>query len=244
MKKQGLFFRLIKKCVKIFYKTPEFSGVENLAEEPTVIIGNHAQIHGPIIAETYLPIKNYTWITGEMLSIKTVPKYAYEDFWRLKPKAIRWFYKGLSYILAPLFSYIFNNARGIGVYRDIRIANTLKNTVLRLKEGNNIVIFPECRESYNDIINDFQKNFVDVARVYYKATGIEITFTPTYFAPTIKKVVFGKPIKFNSKESYGQEKDRIVNYLKEQITIMAKELPSHTVVPYINVKKKDYKKSK
>ena len=244
MKKQGLLFRLIKKCVKIFYKTPEFSGVENLAEEPTIIVANHAQIHGPIIAEVYMPFKNYTWITGEMLSIKTIPNYAYEDFWRFKPKAIRWFYRLLSYIVAPLFSYIFNNANGIGVYRDIRIANTLKNTVLKIKKGNDIVIFPENREVYNHIINDFQKNFVDVARVYFKATGKELTFTPTYVAPTIKKVVFGKPIKFNSNASYQEEKERITKYLKEEITALALKLPSHTVIPYENIKKKHYKKSK
>lgn len=244
MKKQGLFFNFIKKCVKIFYKTPEFSGVENLPAEPTVIIGNHAQMHGPIVAEAYMPDNTYIWLTGEMLSVKEVPAYAYEDFWRLKPKGVRWFYKGLSYVIAPLFAYIFSNAKGIGVYKDIRIANTFKNTVLRLKEGNNVVIFPEGRNSYNEIVNDFQKNFVDVARVYYKATGIEITFTPTYLAPKLKKVVYGKPVKYDASAPYQEEKERILNYLKNEITALAKELPVHTVVPYANIKKKDYPKSK
>ena len=244
MKKQGLFFKFIKKIVKIFYKTPEFSGVDNLGDEPVIIVGNHAQLHGPIITEAYMPNNTYVWVVGEMLSVKKFPAYAYEDFWRFKPKWIKWFYKGFSYAIAPLASYIFNNAKGIGVYKDIRIANTLKNTVLRLKEGNNVVVFPEKRESYNNIINEFQKNFVDVARVYYKATCKEISFVPTYIAPKIKKVVYGKPIKFNSTADYKEEKERIVNKLKEEITSLAKELPTHKVVPYENLKKKDYPYSK
>ena len=244
MKKQGLFFKFLKKIVKIFYKTPEFSGGDNLGDEPVIIVGNHAQLHGPIITEAYMPNNTYVWVIGEMLSVKKFPAYAYEDFWRFKPKWIKWFYKGFSYAIAPLASYIFNNAKGIGVYKDIRIANTLKNTVLRLKEGNNVVIFPEKRESYNNIINEFQKNFVDVARVYYKATGKEISFVPTYIAPKIKKVVYGKPIKFNSTVDYKEEKERIVNKLKEEITSLAKELPTHKVVPYENLKKKDYPYSK
>lgn len=244
MKKRGLLFKFIKKLVKSFYKTPEFSGVENLPSEPTIIIGNHAQVHGPIVSEAYMPDNTYIWLTGEMLSVKEFPAYAYEDFWRLKPKGFRWFYKGLSYVISPLLVYVFSNAKGIGVYKDIRIANTFKNTVIRLKEGNNVVIFPESRESYNEIVNDFQKNFVDVARVYYKATGIEITFTPTYLAPKLKKVVYGKPVKFNASAPYQEEKERILNYLKMEITLLAKSLPVHTVVPYANIKKKDYPKSK
>lgn len=244
MKKQGLLFKLIKKIIKIFYKTPEFLGVENLPKEPTIIIGNHAQVHGPIVAEAYMPKNTYVWITGEMLSVKKIPKYVYEDFWRLKPRALKWFYKGLSYLVAPLFSYVFNNAKGIGVYKDIKIASTLKNTVLRLNEGNNVVIFPESRESFNNVVNEFQKNFVDVARIYYKVKKVELTFTPTYICPELRKVIYGKPVKFDATAPYEQEKERIVNYLKEEITNIAKSLPVHKVVPYINVKKKYYPKSK
>lgn len=244
MKKQGLLFKIIKGIVKLFYKTPEFSGVENLPSEPTIIIGNHAQMHGPIVTETYMPNNTFVWVTGEMLSVKEFPSYAYEDFWRLKPKSVAWFYKGLSYVIAPLCAYIFKNAKGIGVYKDIRIANTLKNTVIRLKEGNNVVIFPEGRTEYNEIVNDFQKNFVDVARVYYKVTKKEITFTPCYIAPKLKKVVYGKPIKFDSTADYTTEKERIIEELKKEITSLAKSLPVHTVVPYANINKKNYPKSK
>ncbi len=244
MKKQGILFKIIKGIVKLFYKSPEFTGVENLPSEPTIIIGNHAQMHGPIVAEAYMPNNTFIWLTGEMLSVKEFPRYAYEDFWRLKPKSVAWFYKGLSFIIAPLGAYIFKNAKGIAVYKDIRITKTFRNTVKKLGEGNNVVIFPEGRTEYNEIINDFQKNFVDVARFYYKSTKKEITFTPAYIAPKLKKVVYGKPIKFDSTANYTTEKERIIEELKKEITLLAKNLPVHTVIPYKNIPKKNYPKSK
>ena len=41
------------------------------------------------------------------------------------------------------------------------------------------------------------------------------------------------------------EQRKIINdYLKDEITRIAKELPRHKVVPYLNLKKKDYKWNK
>lgn len=244
MKKKGILFRLIKKIVYSFYKKTEICGIENLPDEPCVIVSNHAQVHGPIISELFFSKNCYIWTTGEMLKLKQIPSYAYNDFWYEKPKATKWFYKILSYLIAPLGCYVFNQANTIGVYKDIRIANTLKNSVLKLKSGYNLIIFPESRVKHNEIVNDFQKNFVDVARVYYKATKKQIKFVPSYVAPNLKKVVIGRPIEFNSNQDYSLEKDRIVNALKSAITDIAKSLPKHTVIPYENVSKRKYLKSK
>ncbi len=244
MKRQGLLFRLIKSTIKTFYKTPEFSGVENLPEDATVIISNHAKANGPLAYELYYPRNKFIWVAGQMLHLKEIPSYAYKDFWSDKPKLLRPFYKLLSYILAPLLCYVFNRIHGIGVYKDLRIANTFKNTVIKLKEGNDVVIFPEGRDKYNHVINDFQKNFVDVAKIYYKTTGKELTFTPAYIAPSIKKVVFGKPIKFNASNNYLDEKERIITLLKQSVVDLALSLPPHKVTPYENVSKKKYPISK
>ena len=65
-----------------------------------------------------------------------------------------------------------------------------------------------------------------------------------YNAATLKKVVIGKPIKFNASDKIDNQRKIICDYLKEQITLLAQELPQHTVVPYANISKKDYPKSK
>ena len=65
-----------------------------------------------------------------------------------------------------------------------------------------------------------------------------------YIAPKLITVTFGNPIKYNSQLSSDAQREEICNYLKEEITRIAKDLPRHKVVPYDNVSKKYYVYSK
>ena len=182
-KKISPLFRIIKWLVKVFYPKIEVIGVENLPAEPAIIVGNHTQMNGPIACELYFPGNRYTWCAGQMMHLKEVPAYAYEDFWSRKPKYSRPFYKLLSYIIAPLSVCVFNNADTIGVYHDARIISTFKNTVSRLQEGASVVIFPEHGVPHNHIVCQFQDKFIDIAKLYFKRTGKELVFVPLYIAP-------------------------------------------------------------
>ncbi len=86
--------------------------------------------------------------------------------------------------------------------------------------------------------------YVDVAKLYYKKTGKEISFVPMYNAAKLKTIVLGKPIKFNFNEPLDTQREKICKYLKNEITELAKQLPKHKVVPYLNIKKKNYPFSK
>ena len=153
---------------------------------------------------------------------------------------MKWFYKLLSYIIAPLSACVFNNANTIGVYHDARILSTFKQTVQRLQEGNHVVILPEHSVPYNHIICQFQDKFVDVAKLYYKRTGKALCFVPMYLAPKLKKMYLGKPIRFCPDAPMEEERARIVQTLMEEITDIAVSLPEHTVIPYNNISRKLY----
>ena len=239
-KKTSAMFRFIKLCVKLFYPKTQVEGVENLPDEPAVIVGNHCQMNGPIVGELFVPGEPYIWCAGEMMHLKDVPEYAFRDFWSQKPKWTHPFFKLLSYIIAPLSVCVFNNARTIGVYRDTRILSTFKNTVKKLREGKNVVIFPEHDVKHNHIVYDFQDKFIDIAKLYYKKTGKELSFVPMYIAPNLKKLCLGKPVQFCAAEPIDKERSRICIYLMDEITAIAESLPEHTVVPYRNIPKKEY----
>lgn len=239
--KGARLYAVIKWAVKTCYPKIEVVGQENLPEEPVILVGNHSQMNGPIACELYAPGKHYTWCAGEMMHLKDVPAYAYQDFWSRKPKAVRWFYKLLSYLIAPLSVCVFNNANTIGVYHDTRIISTFKQTVQRLQEGNHVVIFPEHSVPYNHILCQFQDRFVDVAKLYYKRTGKAVCFVPMYLAPKLKKMYLGKPIRFCPDTPLEEERARIIQTLMQEITDMAVSLPEHIVVPYNNIPKKQYR---
>ncbi len=239
-KKFRSLYKFIKGTIRLCYPKIQVEGTENLPDEPCLVVGNHTQLHGPIGCELYFPGKRYIWCAGEMMHLKDVPSYAFRDFWSQKPKYTHWFYKILSYLIAPLSVCIFNNASTIGVYHDTRIISTFKNTVNRLAEGSNVVVFPEKDEKFNHIVYEFQDRFIDVAQLYYKKTGKELAFVPMYIAPKLKKMYIGKPIYYCAANPKEEERMRICDYLKAEITSIAVSLPKHTVVPYRNIPKKDY----
>ena len=226
--------------MQVIYPRIEVKGLENLPGEPCLLVGNHAQMNGPIIGELYIPGDRAIWCAGEMMHIKEVPAYAYRDFWSHKPRSVQWFYKLLSYLIAPIAACIFNQAHTIAVYKDGRIVTTFRQTVSKLTQGCNVVIFPEGPEKHNNIVNQFQDGFVDVARLYHRRTGKSLWFVPMYVAPKLKQVYLGKPIQFSPELPKEQEHSRICEYLMQEISDIAWSLPPHTVVPYDNVSKKDY----
>ncbi|MBE5730440.1 MAG: hypothetical protein E7350_00630 [Clostridiales bacterium] len=242
--KKPLLYRFIFWLFTVFYKKRRFIGKHRIEGEAVIVVGNHAQTHAPLTSELYFPAKKAIWCIGEMTKAKEVPAYAYQDFWSLKPKWTRWFYKLLSYIMAPLCGYIFSNADTIAVYKDARLMSTFKSSVKALSEGKKVVLFPENRECYNEIINDFQDKFVAVAKLYYSRYKVCPTFVPMYNAPELKAVIFGKPIRYDPNIDIDEQCKIVCNHLKKEITRIARLLPRHRVVPYANISKKDYPYSK
>ena len=242
-KKKPWLFRAIKCLVRLFYPKIEIVGLENIPDEPCAVIGNHTQLHGPIACELYFSDNFYTRCAAPMMKLKEVPAYAYQDFWSQKPKLVRPFFKLASYIIAPLSVLIFNNARTIAVYRDNRILSTFRESIAKLQAGDSVIIFPEQDKKHNHIVYDFQEGFVDIARLYHKRTGKELSFVPLYIAPNLKKMYLGKPIKFCADTPIAEERRRICDYLMDEITDIACDLPEHTVVPYRNIPKRLYPKN-
>ncbi len=242
--KKSLLFVVIRAAVKLFYPKIEVAGKENIPECDAVLVGNHCLMNGPISAELYLPDNCYTWCAGQMMNLKEVPAYAFDDFWSQKPALLKPFYKLLSYIIAPISVSIFNSARTVGVYHDMRILSTFKNSVRMLKEGKNMVVFPEKDVPNNNIVYEFQDRFVDIAKLYYNTCKKTLTFVPVYISPKLKKIYVGEGIVFNPDVDIAEERQNICKYLSDEITTIARSLPEHTVVPYKNLPKRCFLSNK
>lgn len=243
-KKTTLIYRILRWLIWLFSPKIQLVGTENLPREPFVAVGNHSQMMGPIAGELYFPGKHYIWCAGEMMQRTEVAEYAFRDFWSFKPRWTHWFFKLMSVLITPFSLCLFNNAHTIPVYHDTRLITTYRRSMELLGEGYSIVIFPEKNQLYNNILYEFQDKFVDLARFYYKKAGKELAFVPMYLSPALKTLVFGKPIRFRADVPIQEERARICSLLKEEITQIAASLPTHTVVPYRNIRRRDYPKNK
>ncbi len=240
-KKISPMFRVVKWFLRLFYGKVESFG--NLPQEPAIYVANHAQLNGPISCELFFPTERYTWCVGDLLDKKEARPYVFQDFWSQKPKRSQWYYKLASYVVAPLLHFVNKNADTIGVYRDVRLLSTFKDTIRCLQEGKSVVIFPEQDKPHNGIVYDFQAHFIDVAKLYYKRTGKEVLFVPFYVAPRLRQMHFGEPVRFSATADMDTERERIRQYLMDSITDIARGLPEHTVVPYRNIPRKLYPKN-
>lgn len=242
-KPTSLLYRILRWLIWLFAPKMQLEGAGHLPSEPAIIVANHAQMYGPLAAELHFPGSHYIWCAGQMMHLKEVPDYAYQDFWSGKPKYIRWFFRLLSYLIAPLAVCLFNNAHTVPVYHDFRVVSSLKATVGHLQAGAHVIIFPEHYQPHNNIVHDFQDKFIDTARLYYKRTGKALCFVPMYVAPALKKMVLGAPVRFDPDAVMDDERRRICNAMMDAITDAAAALPPHTVVPYPNLPKKQYPQS-
>jgi hypothetical protein len=236
-------YRIVRWLVWLFAPKFRLMNPGNLPEGACVIVGNHSQMYGPIASELYTPGKHFTWCAAEMMNRKEAADYAYRDFWSGKPRTVRWFFRLLSYPVAPLAEVIFTNAPTIGVYHDARVISTFRESAGALEDGGRVVIFPECYTEHNNIVHEFQERFVDVARFFYRETGKELDFVPMYVAPRRKEIWYGTPVRFRADAPAEAERRRICTELMDAITGIAVSLPEHTVVPYPNIPKRQYPRS-
>jgi hypothetical protein len=236
-------YKIIRFCVRVVYPKATVYGLENLPEEPCILVGNHSQLHGPVMCELDLPFDRAIWCAGPMMVREDVADYAFQDFWSKKPRWCRWFYRIVSYLIPPLSVCIFTNAHTIAVWRDNRIINTFRQTVNALQSGANVVIFPECYDPHNNIVHAFQENFVDVAKLYYKRSGKAVKFVPLYVAPNLHSMYIGKPVDYDPEAEPAAQRSRICRELMDAITQMATSLPLHTVVPFPNLPKRQHPKN-
>ena len=243
-KKQATGFRLLKLVVKLFYGKRKFTGLENFPKEAAIFVGNHAQIHGPITAECFFPDPKTVWCESQVIDKKEFYDYAMVDFWGHKSPKAKWFFSLLTKLITPLFTWLFRSASTVPVYRDMRIRHTFRESIEHLQNGTNIVIFAEKHQPYNRIVNEFQDGFVDLATLYYRRTEKHLCFVPFYNAPSLKTAVIGKPITFDPERPIEEERTRICDYLKNEISALAEGLPVHKVTPYENIKRKYYPKNK
>ena len=238
--KKPLLYRLIVRTVRRVTPKYQLFGTENLPPEPCVIVGNHAQAYGPLAAELYMPRPHATWCVGEMMNRKEVPAYAFKDFWSMKPRALHWFYRMASHLIARPASFALSNANTIPVWHDSRVMTTFRKSVEQLNAGADIVLFPEKNEPYNGILWQFQEHFTDLAKIHYRKAGTAVCFVPVYTAPRLKGIYFGNPVRYNPDAPDGEERRRVCTAMMEGVTALAAALPPHTVIPYPNIPKGSY----
>lgn len=186
--------------------------------EAAIYCANHAGAYGPVVMVTNFPRPFRPWVIDQVCFMKTFPAFSRMDFWHPKNPFSKGMFWVLSYLLAPLAKVIFCGVEAIPAHFNDNAHVTIQKSVQTLAEGKNVVIFPENRTPYSEYNEDFSSGFVYVARRYYRKTGQCLRFYPVFACRFNHTIQVGKPTVFRPEADFAEERERIKNYLRDEMT--------------------------
>lgn len=213
--KRKLWFRGMKRFLRLFYKKPEFIYLGEKPSHGAIILSNHEGSKSPVTMEIHAEFPIRMWGVWEMNSgFKQLYKYQTRTYYHQKHGWNLHLARLFCLLASPLTNLFYRGLRLISSYNDARFFKTVTESIKVIKEDKeNIVIFPEdSSEGYFKELKSFYPGFIVLAQSLYK-DGIDVPIYVAYFKPKEKKFIFDAPILYSELKSICGTKEEMANYL-------------------------------
>ena len=213
-KKRKWWFRLLKKMMKVRYKEPKFIYLGDKVTNGSVILSNHEGTDAPMSLEIYGNLPLRMWGAHEMNSgLIKMYKYQTRVYFHEKKGWNLHLARLFCLIATPLTNLFYKGLDLISTYKDVRFLKTIRESVSAIKQGDNIVIYPEdSNKGYLQELEGFFAGFVMLGDACLKE-GIDVPIYVAYFKKKEKEYIFDKPIMYSElckKYSTKEEKARVL----------------------------------
>ena len=193
---------------------------------PIVLLGNHAEIYGPIASALCLPIPVRFWVISKMMfNKKEVRIYLYENTFSKKTYLPVFVRKMLAWYLGWLSVNVMNSLRAIAVYRDspMKLRQTIRESLDALANGENLMIFPEHPEGkyVKGGISELSPGFVMLAEAWWKKSGKKLRMMPVYANRDKRTFTFGDEIVYEPEKGFASEQERILRDSYNQLLTLS-----------------------
>lgn len=215
--KRALWYRGMKKMMKSRYKEPQFIFLGEKPEKGSIILSNHEGTDAPMALEIYCQFPIRMWGTAEMNSgLKRMYKYQTEVYYHQKKHWNIHGARAFCLIASPLTNLFYKGLKLISTYTDANFFKTVKESYEAIKNGENIVIFPEkSPDGYVAELEGFYAGFIVFAQYCFKK-GIDVPIFVSYYKKAERIYVFDKPILFSKLKEMFECRDDMVNFLLEK----------------------------
>ena len=215
VKKGKWWFRGIKRLMTSRYKAPQFIALDGKEfENGSLILSNHEGTDAPMSLEMYLDKPLRMWGAHEMNSgLIKMYKYQTRVYYHEKKHWNLHLARLFCLLASPLTNLFYKGINLISTYKDARFIITMRESLDAIKNGENVVVFPEdSAKGYLAQLEGFYAGFAVFAEHALKR-GVDIPIVVSYFRKGQKIFVFDKPIKYSELiDKYG-DKEKIVDYL-------------------------------
>lgn len=208
VKKRKWWFRLLKKMMRVRYKEPRFVYLGEKITNSSIILSNHEGTDAPMSLEIYGDMPVRMWGAHEMNSgLIKMYKYQTRVYFHEKKGWNLHLARLFCLIATPLTNLFYKGLDLISTYKDVRFIKTIRESVSALRQGDNIVIYPEdSNKGYLAELEGFFAGFVLLAESC-KKEGMDVPIYVTYFKKKEKVYIIDEPImyselckKYSSKE--------------------------------------------
>lgn len=231
-----IVIRLLKAILRPFYRTKLMHSNRLIQdpENPIVLLCNHGELYGPIVAALHVPIPIRSWSISEMVLDKNeVAEYIY----RFTLKRQKWLPNFLKMPLArfigPISVWVMMQLENIPVYRNkpAKLRITFRETVEAMQAGDNVMIFPENPDAdvnnkgyVRDGVGEFFTGFSVIAPLYYNKTGKRCRFVPMYADKIMGMINFGHEVRYDPENDPSDEQARIVKTTHDAMLALRAEI--------------------
>lgn len=212
--KRKWYFRFLKKIMKCRYKQPAFIYLGEEFETGSIILSNHEGTDAPMSLEIYSGKPLRMWGAHEMNSgLIKMYKYQSRVYYHEKKHWNLHLARLFCLIASPLTNLFYSGLNLISTYRDGRLSKTIKESVEAIKNGENIVIFPEdSTKGYLEELEGFYAGFALLAEACYKK-GINVPIFVTYFRKKDLVYIVDKPVLYSELKKQFSNKKEIAAHL-------------------------------
>ena len=182
--------------------------------EPAVFCPNHVGALGPIDMMVHFELRDNSrpWFNAGIADRKTCPAYVRQDYWWEPGCKLEPLYT-LPYLAAAVIPPVLNTVPGIRVYHDMQVLKTFRQSVAALKNGENLIIFPQQPSGYKSHHMWINKGFLQIAPMAWRSLGLALNFYPVHIDHAAHRIIVRKPVRFDPERKLQEQEDAILEVL-------------------------------
>ena len=214
-RKKKVSFAVLKKLMKMKYKRPAFVYLGEEMSGGAIMLSNHEGTDAPMSLEIYLDKPIRMWGAYEMNSgLKMMYKYQTRVYYHEKKHWNLHLARLFCLIASPLTNLFYSGFDLISTYKDARLLKTLRESEQAIREGDNIVIYPEVSDKgYLAELEGFHPGCIMLAETLFKK-GVDVPIYVSYFKKAERIYVIDKPVKYSELAKGGKSREEIADTLR------------------------------
>ena len=222
-KRRKWWYRGIKRLMHKRYPEPKFIYLGEGIGKSGMILSNHEGTDAPMSLEIYMDAPLTMWGANEMNSgLIKMYKYQSRVYYHEKKHWNLHLARLFCLIASPLTNLFYKGLELISTYKDARFKTTIKQSLEAVRNGDNIVIFPEdSSDGYLEELKGFYAGFVMLGEVALKE-GIDMPVYVTYFKKKEKEYIIDKPVLFSELKNMFTTREEIAKHLLERCNELGK----------------------